>query len=71
MAAIAFQNEYGNTEIQLFVENYPLETKRISEYLKTRLPAYMIPAGIVSLDIFPVNASNKIDRIALKKRINR
>jgi amino acid adenylation domain-containing protein len=69
VAAIAVTNEFENTEIHLYVENYIENTKIIYEYLKTKIPTYMLPSAIISLQSFPVNASNKIDRIALKKLI--
>jgi acyl carrier protein len=34
-------------------------------FLKTKLPAHMIPAGFVVLDEFPLNSSGKVNRRAL------
>ncbi|SEW42715.1 non-ribosomal peptide synthase domain TIGR01720/amino acid adenylation domain-containing protein [Chitinophaga sp. YR573] len=37
----------------------------IREWLKTKLPDYMIPVSITALDTFPLNANAKVDRQAL------
>ena len=37
----------------------------LRQHLSQRLPAYMVPAHILVLDEFPLNASGKIDRTAL------
>ena len=41
-------------------------TKQLKEYLKTVLPAYMIPRTFVYHDELPTNANGKIDRKALE-----
>ncbi|WP_156371072.1 non-ribosomal peptide synthase/polyketide synthase, partial [Nocardia arizonensis] len=45
--------------------NLPVDTDLIREDLSRQLPAYMVPALIVVLDEFPLNASGKLDRKAL------
>jgi len=42
-----------------------LDTVILREWLKTKLPDYMLPAAISSLDAFPLNANAKVDRKAL------
>ncbi len=39
----------------------------VREGLKSRVPSYMVPAHILLLADFPVNASGKVDRQALKR----
>ena len=39
--------------------------KTLQAYLKTRLPAYMVPSAFVRLKRLPLNANGKIDRKAL------
>ncbi len=42
-----------------------LDADAIKANLATALPGYMIPAALVVLDAFPLNASGKLDRTAL------
>lgn len=67
--AIAFENIAGNTEIALFVEGELRETSILSDHLKLKIPYYMIPGKIFSIQKLPLNANGKIDRSALKKSI--
>ena len=67
--AIAFQNAQNLTEIALFVEAQQEDTKPLVEYLRTRMPAYMIPTRILFDPTFPLNKSEKVDRNALKQRL--
>lgn len=67
--AIAFENKTGNTEIAMFVEGKFDETSVLLEYLKSKLPHYMVPTKILTKDIFPLNVNGKIDRNLLKKLI--
>lgn len=66
---IAFDNKTGNTEIALFVEGELSDTNPLVNYLKTKIPHYMIPAKILIEEVFPLNTNGKIDRNVLKKKI--
>lgn len=44
---------------------FPFSEKDVHEYLKTKLPRYMIPRQMIEIDEMPVNASGKVDRKAL------
>lgn len=70
VVAIAFDNVQGLTEIALFVESSELDTDKLLEYLRSKMPHYMIPSRIIFLPQFPLNKSEKIDRNQLKKSLN-
>ena len=42
-----------------------LDTGELREHLAGRLPAYMVPASLMTVTRFPVNASGKVDKAAL------
>jgi len=63
-------NQYGNTEIVVFVESDSLDVNSIKAYLEKKLPPYMIPTHIVGVEKFPLNANYKVDRKELIKIFN-
>ncbi len=67
--AVAFENKTGNTEIALFVEGELADTAALSAFLKSKMPYYMIPAKIITKEVFPLNTNGKTDRSMLKKLI--
>lgn len=67
--AIAFQNEQDLTEIALFVESQHEDVKPLIEYLRGKMPQYMIPTRILFEPSFPLNKSEKVDRNALKQKL--
>jgi amino acid adenylation domain-containing protein len=42
-----------------------LDEKELKQYLKERLPDYMVPSAIVMMEKLPLTANNKVDRKAL------
>ncbi|MCL5029599.1 MAG: AMP-binding protein [Bacteroidetes bacterium] len=62
VAAVGYQNTFGNMQIHLFVENYNGNSLDIEEYLKSKIPEYMVPSYITSIPSFPLNDNGKIDR---------
>lgn len=64
--AVAFQNPTGNTEIALFVEDQAADTAGLNEYLKSKMPYYMVPTKIICREEFPLNTNGKVDRNKLK-----
>lgn len=69
VVAIAFDNAQKLTEIALFVEAQAEDTKLLVEYLRSKMPHYMIPTRFVFVPNFPLNKSEKIDRNELKSQL--
>jgi len=69
---IPFNNKTNNTELALFMEtdeqNFVID--KLKEYLYSKIPAYMIPTKYYFMSKFPVNSSDKIDRVRLLNTIN-
>lgn len=65
VAALAQNNSIGNVQIHLYLEKFDGEIKILEDYLKKKLPQYMIPSFYTNLDNFPLNVNGKIDRKAL------
>src|SRR5205085_2378863 len=42
-----------------------VEARQLRDYLRGKLPEYMLPSAFVTLDTFPLTPSGKIDRLAL------
>jgi amino acid adenylation domain-containing protein len=47
-----------------------LEVKDLVTILKDKLPRYMIPNRVERLEVMPLTANGKLDRVALGKRVN-
>lgn len=57
------------SKIVLFYQALNLTLQDIMNQAKQKLPNYMWPNKIITLDKMPHNANGKIDRVALKKRM--
>jgi amino acid adenylation domain-containing protein len=53
--------------VAYFVAKEPVTVKQLREFLKSKLPDYMIPAVWVELEVLPVTPNGKIDRKSLTK----
>ncbi len=66
VVAAAIEEETGNKCLAAYVRGFPDEGgSELEEYLRRRLPSYMIPAYFVAMEEFPRNAAGKIDRLRL------
>lgn len=68
--AVTYINQLGNTEIALFIECETIEESELREYLKKKLPNYMIPSKLIAKRRFPINSSGKVDRLMLINELN-
>ena len=66
---ITFINYIGNTELALFIEGEKINTTSLIDYMKTKIPLYMIPTKIILEHEFPLNPNSKVDRRKLKEKI--
>lgn len=67
--AVAFVNNQSLSEIALFIESEEDNPKPMLDYLRTKMPNYMIPTRIVYEPHFPLNKNEKIDRSVLKQKL--
>jgi amino acid adenylation domain-containing protein/non-ribosomal peptide synthase protein (TIGR01720 family) len=59
-------DDHGNKRLVGYIVSTDIFNRSLlEEYLKTRLPVYMVPALWVSLSVFPLTTSGKINRKAL------
>jgi amino acid adenylation domain-containing protein len=68
-AVVKQQDEAGRDKLAAFVvfeKGSEASTLRLHDYLKQRLPKFMLPASIVALGALPLTAVGKIDRRALQ-----
>jgi D-alanine--poly(phosphoribitol) ligase subunit 1 len=70
VAAVAYENQLGTTSIHLFLEGGREHAERIVDFLKTRVPYYMIPSGVTSIEHLPLNNNGKTDRQKLLQLLN-
>ena len=68
-AVVALRKDDGAMELCAFYVPQPQtpDTEQILSSISRILPPYMIPSRLVRISAMPMNASNKIDMLALKK----
>jgi len=69
VVAVAFDNDKSLVEIALFVESESDDPTELLSYLRSKMPQYMIPSRIIFEESLPLNKSEKIDRNALKIKL--
>ena len=69
VACLAFDNKDGLTEIAMFIEAEQFDPEELITYMRTKMPAYMIPARILYVPVFPLNTNDKTDKVRLKAMI--
>lgn len=61
--------EDGNNILYLAFEGKEFDTTKVVEYMKSKMPTYMMPSHIIFIESFPLNNNDKIDRPKIKKII--
>ena len=56
-------------DIVLFYEGSKCEEEKLWEFMKNRLPVYMVPQKLQKIPRLPLNENGKIDRKALQARL--
>lgn len=69
VVCIAFDNEKSLTEIAMFIESTEIITDDLLAYLRSKMPAYMIPTRLFFVPVFPLNSNDKTDKVKLKEMI--
>ena len=63
---ISGENSQGSKRlVAYYISQEQLDSKQLREYLKLKLPDYMIPSAWLQLDVFPLTPNGKVDRKAL------
>jgi len=70
VVAVVYDEEI-NTRLALFCLDNGKSTEEIMDVCIKNLPSYMIPSKIELLTDFPLNVNQKVDRKALKKRLDK
>jgi amino acid adenylation domain-containing protein len=66
VAVLTLPDDLGNNEAAMVIEARPFDFKEVIDYMKEKLPYYMIPRKIKFIDAFPLNANGKTDRKKLE-----
>lgn len=69
VVCLAYENKEGVTEIAMFIESNPIEIEKLKEYMKSKMPLYMIPSQIIFQKEFLLNNNGKVDKNILKDLI--
>lgn len=71
VVCLAYDNAKGLTEIAMFIESQSLPTEKLIEYMRTKMPAYMIPSQIIFQEVFELNSNGKVDKNILQQLIKK
>ncbi len=67
--AVAREDKPGNQLLVAYLvsRNGPISSPALREFVRARLPDYMVPAAFVMLPALPLNSNGKVDRQALPR----
>jgi len=66
-AAVVARNDHGDMKLAAYLvpRNGHLHHDEVREFLRTRLPDYMLPSAFVKMEALPLSPAGKVDRRAL------
>jgi len=67
--ALTFINSIGNTDLAIFVEGKEIDIAALTDYLRSKVPPYMVPTAIVVEKEFPLNSNGKVDKKKLREKM--
>ena len=62
VVAFVHTGQKGRQQIALCLETERFDQQAVLDFLRTKLPAYMLPSRVFNLERFPLNTSDKVDR---------
>ena len=67
VVAVTLTDAIGNAELGLVIESAAFDTEPLLNYMKAKMPSYMIPKLIKFTAVFPLNSNGKTDRKLLQQ----
>ncbi|WP_062059402.1 AMP-binding protein [Aquimarina longa] len=67
IVALDIYNNLGNAELGLVIESEKFDVEQLFDYMKKKMPNYMIPTHVRFVKEFPHSINGKIDRKELRK----
>ena len=64
-AVVAHEDQRGEKQLVAYVVGQAPTTSELRDFLKDKLPDYMVPSAFVVLDALPLTPNGKLDRLAL------
>lgn len=66
---VAYEDTPNNRYLVAYIvpQQPPLAINSVREFLKQKLPSYMVPAAFVEMDALPLTPNNKVDRRTLPR----
>ena len=69
VVCIAFDNKDCITEIAMFIESEEFNPNEMNNYMRSKMPSYMIPTRLFFVPEFPMNSNGKTDKVKMKALI--
>jgi amino acid adenylation domain-containing protein len=70
VVVVVAKNSVGVDELVIIIQDKEFDLTDIKNYLKVKLPSYMIPTQWIFVENIPVNQNGKIDRKEIIKKLN-